>query len=150
MEVVKQARRIENSNEGNKESKGYAQGGTEQSNQSSKRHEVISITKLHGAGAQDPRKRRQAAMERERSQKGTLGSTKMDSILSMIQPDASSPNFRLLRGDSTLSHLLPTQNSKQTHASEATQLNSPTRRLSEYKMIVDGCHCPKFRKMKDL
>lgn len=76
----------------------------------------------------------------------------MDSILG---GDLSSPHMRIF-GDGAISHLQHTQNSKQTSgsalqavAAKISTVTSPAQRLSEYKMIVDGGHCPRFRKMKE-
>lgn len=117
---------------------------------------MVGIARAMGSGRRDPPGQYSAALERGiGSHRGTVGSTQVDSLVSVANAEAS-PDLGLFRGASTVSHLLPTQNSRQTHTSELAQLAglqaevvSPTRRLSEYKMIVDGCHCPRFRKMKD-
>lgn len=82
--------------------------------------------------------------------------SRMDSILSVLASNAelsSKKSPMLLRGDSTNSHLLPTQNSMQKDPfdiSSAIVSQSPDRRLSEFKLIVDNYNCPRFRKMKEI
>ena len=81
--------------------------------------------------------------------------SRMDSILSVLASNAelSTKKGKLLRGESTNSRLLPTQNSLQADpfdVSSAIVSQSPDRRLSEFKLIVDNYNCPRFRKMKDI